>query len=239
MKRVLQLLIMVLAAHSGVLSVAVPTVAGEDKGKISPSRDRDLSMPPSWAGEWRITTTYRRGDTGGVWGVDDVTDVIRAGEPLGLSALTRGGLASCEGSITDRRLDASCSRQFTDALCHVETAIHVVLDRDGDMLAGSGEATGTTSGDCGTLPSGTTRSPFELVGIRLSRDPGDPGRALVPLPNRFIVSVPLLAMLAISPQVTPGIEDDCKDDGWRGFTSPPFKNQGQCIKFVHEQEKPR
>ena len=225
----------------GILALAVSDGAADDKHgtvtTVSPSRD--LSVPSSWAGEWRITTTYRRGDAGSVWAVDDVTDVIRAGEPLGLSALTRGGLAACTGSIRDRRLEASCSRQFIDALCHVETAVHVVLERDGEMLAGSGEATGTTTGDCGALPPGTTRATFELVGTRLGRDPGDPGRALVPLPTRFIVSVPLLTLVAVTPQVKPVIEDDCKDDGWQGFTTPAFKNQGQCIKFVHEQEKPR
>ena len=104
---------------------------------------------------------------------------------------------------------------------------------------GSGEAAGITSGDCGALPGGTTRSTFELVGIRLDRDPGTSSRALVPLPTRFIVSVPLLTLVAISPQVRPVIEDDCKDDGWRDFTNPSFKNQGQCIKFVHGQEKSR
>ena len=239
MKRVLQLLSMVLAAHAGILApAATPATAHEAQAaKISPSHD--LSVPRSWAGEWRITTTYRRPDTGGVWAVDDVTDVIRAGEPLGLSPLTRGGLAACAGTISDRRLDVACSRQFTDVLCHVDTAVHVVLERDGEMLAGSGEVTGATSGDCGAVPAGATRATFELVGIRLDRDPGNPGRVLVPLPTRFIVSVPLLTLVAITPQVRPVIEDDCKDDGWRGFATPSFKNQGQCIKFVHEQEKPR
>ena len=211
--------------------------AGEDAGmKISPSHD--LSIPQSWAGLWRITTTYRR-DTGAVWAVDDMTDVIRAGEPLGLSALTRGGLATCTGIITDRRLEASCARQFDDGACHVEGLVRLALERDGDMLAGAGEASGIASGGCGALPAGTTRSTVDLVGIRLSGDSSAPGRTLVPLPTRFVASVPLLTLLANSPQVRPVIVDDCKDEAWRDFVSPSFKNQGQCIKFVHEQEKTR
>src|SRR3954466_15009134 len=102
MTRVLQLLFMVLVAHAGALTLATAAAtAHEDKGtKISPSQD--LSVPRSWAGEWRITTTLYGGAAGRGRAVDDVTDIIRAGEPLGLSALARGGLAACSGGISDR-----------------------------------------------------------------------------------------------------------------------------------------
>src|SRR5437763_451455 len=29
----------------------------------------------------------------------------------------------------------------------------------------------------------------------------------------------------------------CKKDGWKSFTNPSFKNQGQCIKFVKKHKK--
>ena len=29
-----------------------------------------------------------------------------------------------------------------------------------------------------------------------------------------------------------GLAAPCKNDGWKSFTSPKFKNQGQCVKFV-------
>ena len=32
----------------------------------------------------------------------------------------------------------------------------------------------------------------------------------------------------------PGSKDDCKDGGWRSFTSPAFKNQGDCIVSLKE-----
>lgn len=31
----------------------------------------------------------------------------------------------------------------------------------------------------------------------------------------------------------PGTKDDCKDDGWRTFNDPSFRNQGQCVKYVN------
>ena len=29
--------------------------------------------------------------------------------------------------------------------------------------------------------------------------------------------------------------DDCKDDGWRGFRNPSFKNQGDCVSYVNSR----
>lgn len=31
---------------------------------------------------------------------------------------------------------------------------------------------------------------------------------------------------------TPASVDDCKNDGWRFSTSPPFRNEGHCVSFV-------
>jgi hypothetical protein len=31
---------------------------------------------------------------------------------------------------------------------------------------------------------------------------------------------------------TPTNRDQCKHDGWRAFTNPTFRNQGQCVAFV-------
>lgn len=32
------------------------------------------------------------------------------------------------------------------------------------------------------------------------------------------------------------LRDQCKNDGWRSF-SPPFRNQGQCVRFVEKSDK--
>ncbi len=31
---------------------------------------------------------------------------------------------------------------------------------------------------------------------------------------------------------TPTTKDECKNDGWKTFTNPTFKNQGQCVSFI-------
>ena len=254
MRRVVQILLMSMAVNS-VLALAAPPGAAhddrerhardhdvrdrkhhdrDDHGGVKISPTRDLTLPKSWAGEWQITTTYRR-ETGSVWAVDDITGVIRAGEPLGLSGLTRGGLAECTGALGDHRLEAVCWRHVRDGACQVTALVHLTLERDGHTLEGSGATKVSVFGDCGELPDGRTRTTFELAGLRLSRDQGPPGQTLPPLLTRFITSVPFLTLAVTLPQVRPVIEDDCKDSAWRTFTQPSFKNQGQCIKFVHER----
>jgi N-acetylneuraminic acid mutarotase len=42
----------------------------------------------------------------------------------------------------------------------------------------------------------------------------------------------------ITPVPPPTCKDQCKDDGWKNFNNPPFKNQGQCIKYVNEHSPP-
>jgi|GEM_PF-3556526 hypothetical protein len=34
---------------------------------------------------------------------------------------------------------------------------------------------------------------------------------------------------------TPTSVDQCRNDGWRNFTNPRFKNQGDCVSYVASQ----
>jgi uncharacterized protein YdeI (BOF family) len=41
---------------------------------------------------------------------------------------------------------------------------------------------------------------------------------------------------AASPAMTrPSTRDDCRDDRWRTYTNPTFKNQGECIAWVNKR----
>jgi YVTN family beta-propeller protein len=55
--------------------------------------------------------------------------------------------------------------------------------------------------------------------------------------NTVEASVPVgnaPAVIAFGPVPTaPTSKDQCKNDGWRNFTSPVFKNQGECMKYVN------
>ena len=237
MRSVLRMLVMLIAMEGGVLAMVSLETRAHDDGRVEISPSRDLTVPSSWAGEWRITTTYRRGDTHEVVAVDEVTDVIRAGEPVGMSALARGGLLSCRGAMTDRQLDVSCATTLSDGACELTGAFAMVVERAGETLVGSGEATGNATSACGAPSPARTHTTIEVIGSRLSGDQGDPVRDIPPLLIRFVASNPLLLIAARASLTRPIIKDDCKDGGFRAFEDPSFKNQGQCIKFVEEQER--
>lgn len=39
------------------------------------------------------------------------------------------------------------------------------------------------------------------------------------------------------PSLTPNNKDQCKNDRWKTFNSPSFKNQGQCVSYVEKSPK--
>ena len=41
-----------------------------------------------------------------------------------------------------------------------------------------------------------------------------------------------IAVLLAARAGSPRTKEDCKGEGWRRFTNPKFRNQGQCIRFV-------
>ena len=47
-----------------------------------------------------------------------------------------------------------------------------------------------------------------------------------------LAGTPLPAAAAPAAQTAPATKDDCKDDGWRQFLAPLFKNQGDCVSYV-------
>ena len=46
----------------------------------------------------------------------------------------------------------------------------------------------------------------------------------------------LIAGNAIDAATPPTNKNQCKKDGWKTFTNPNFKNQGQCVSFVEKQK---
>jgi hypothetical protein len=51
--------------------------------------------------------------------------------------------------------------------------------------------------------------------------------------NRYLSQEFEASTLFISP-TSPTNKNDCKKDGWKTFTSPKFKNQGDCVSFVEK-----
>jgi hypothetical protein len=51
--------------------------------------------------------------------------------------------------------------------------------------------------------------------------------------NTNLVGDPTTIYPVVVPPTTPVNKDECKNDGWKTFTSPTFKNQGQCVSFTN------
>jgi hypothetical protein len=55
-------------------------------------------------------------------------------------------------------------------------------------------------------------------------------------PNRTIYArVNSLSPFVVGKIVTPSNKDQCKDGGYRIFTQPSFKNQGECVSYIQSR----
>lgn len=46
----------------------------------------------------------------------------------------------------------------------------------------------------------------------------------------------LTAGNSVDPAIPPTNKNQCKNDGWKTFTNPVFKNQGECVSYVEKQK---
>ncbi len=52
--------------------------------------------------------------------------------------------------------------------------------------------------------------------------------------NTLLVGDPTtIYPIVVPPVVTPMTKNQCKNGGWKTFTSPAFRNQGQCVSYVN------
>ncbi len=51
--------------------------------------------------------------------------------------------------------------------------------------------------------------------------------------NLNMVGDPTTIYPVVPPVTTPGSKNACKNGGWKTFTSPSFKNQGQCVSWTN------
>lgn len=56
----------------------------------------------------------------------------------------------------------------------------------------------------------------------------------VPSATATVTGTPPVSTATPTPAIggTPTSTDQCKNDGWRTFTNPRFKNQGDCVSYV-------
>jgi YVTN family beta-propeller protein len=49
-------------------------------------------------------------------------------------------------------------------------------------------------------------------------------------------NTPVVIAMLVRTQGPTG-KDQCKNDGWKTFTNPAFKNQGDCVSFVNHMNR--
>jgi hypothetical protein len=67
------------------------------------------------------------------------------------------------------------------------------------------------------FPTGTIQSISILIDVQGTAD---------------ISNITVNGVLQVPAPTTPTSKDQCKDGGWKSFTNPAFKNQGDCVSFV-------
>ena len=98
------------------------------------------------------------------------------------------------------------------------------MNGDGSATYTFTAATLAAAGQQVPTPTGTINSADVLIDVQGVADVTNisvNGVAEVPAP--------------VPSQPTPTSKDQCKHDGWKTFTNPKFKNQGQCVSFVEHQ----
>ena len=111
-----------------------------------------------------------------------------------------------------------------------------VVTSDGTFFLGCNNVMPTVNGD------GTATYTFDAASIAA-------GGNQVPVPTGTISAVDVLidvqgtadlsnitfngVVQVPAPATTPTKKSDCKKGGWKSFTDPKFKNQGQCVSWVN------
>jgi hypothetical protein len=78
-------------------------------------------------------------------------------------------------------------------------------------------ATLAAAGNQVPFPTGTIQSISILIDVQGTADVSD---------------ITVNGVLQVPAAATPTSKDQCKNGGWKTFTNPAFKNQGDCVSFV-------
>jgi hypothetical protein len=145
--------------------------------------------------------------------------------------------AAAGADITGFEGQAFTSASFTLASasqCQGGSPRFDVVTTDGTFFLGCNNVTPTTNAN------GTVTYTFDAASIAA-------GGNQVPFPTGTIKAIDILidvegtadvsditvnGVLQEPAPATPTTKDQCKNGGWKTFTSPSFKNQGDCVSFV-------
>ena len=137
-----------------------------------------------------------------------------AGQTFSSAAFTLAGTAQCNGGSPRFNVVTTDDTFFLG--CNNVTP---VVNGDGSATYTFDAATLAAAGQQVPNPTGTIISVEVLIDIEGVAD-------LTDITFNGVAQVPVVPLTT---------KDQCKNDGWKTFTDPSFKNQGQCVSFVNRQ----
>jgi hypothetical protein len=140
----------------------------------------------------------------------DITGV--SGQTFQSAAFTLASPAQCQGGSP--RFNVSTSTGFFFLGCNNVTP---TTNSDGTATYTFTAATLAAAGQQVPTPTGTIQSVSVLIDVMGTAD---------------LTKVSINGAVQKLKSGTADFARPCKKGGWKTFTSPTFKNQGQCVKFV-------
>ena len=105
-------------------------------------------------------------------------------------------------------------------------------------------ATWPVTGESGTTPKTWNQILSDYPGVKMRTTDSFLGiRVGEPYPDGYTENIDTfkfgtgsdVTTFDFEPLLTPTTKDQCKDDGWKIFNNPTFKNQGSCVSFTNHQ----
>jgi hypothetical protein len=137
-----------------------------------------------------------------------------AGQTFTSAAFTLASESQCQGGSPRFNVFTSDGTFFLG--CNNVTP---VVNGDGSATYTFDAASIAAGGNQVPVPTGTISSAEVLIDVEGTAD-------LSNITFNGVVQVP-------APVTTPTTKSDCKKGGWKAFTDPTFRNQGQCVSWVN------
>ena len=134
------------------------------------------------------------------------------GQTFTSASLTLASASQCQGGSP--RFDVSTSDGLFFLGCNNVTP---TINADGSATYTFTAATIAAAGGQVPFPTGTITAIDVLIDVQGAAD---------------ISNITVNGVLQVPAPTGPTSKDQCKKGGWKTFTNPSFKNQGDCVSFV-------
>src|SRR5438128_3513777 len=134
------------------------------------------------------------------------------GQTFTSASFTLASTAQCQGGSP--RFDVVTTNGLFFLGCNNVTP---VINANGTATYTFTAATIAAGGNQVPFPTGTIQAIDVLIDVQGTAD---------------LTNITVNGQVQVPAPATPKSKDDCKNGGWKNFTNPAFKNQGDCVSFV-------